>query len=144
MVFVSANTKRLDEVQQIWDAGEEVLPLEVASMGAGLPKVEDFNPTEIAIAKCKAAVEKVNGPVLCEDTCLCVSALGGLPGPNINWDLLMVGLLGLHKKFAAYEDKSSYAQCICAVCAGPGCEARIFDRKTIGRVVFPSGPEDLG
>lgn len=42
-------------------------------------------PDEIAQKKCLAAVERLNCPVITEDTCLCFNALGGLPGPYIKW-----------------------------------------------------------
>ena len=141
LVFANANMRRLDEVQQILAAGEVARPFEMASRGAEL---QGDDATEIAIVRCNVAAEKVNGPVLCEDTCLCLSALGGWPGPNIYWYLLEVGLLGLYKKLAGYEDKSAYAQCVFALCAGPGCEVHIFDGRTQGRIVLPCGSEGLG
>jgi len=144
LVFVTGNKKKLEEVQQILAAGEKELPFEVTSMKVDLPELQGEDATEIAIAKCKVAAEKVNGPVMCEDTCLCYNALGGLPGPYIKWYLQKVGLLGLYKKLAGYEDKSAYAQCIFALCAGPGCEVHIFDGRTQGRIVLPCGPEDFG
>lgn len=45
---------------------------------------------------------------------------------------------------AAYEDKSAYAQTLFAVCAGPGCEVRLFDGKTHGTIVPARGSLDFG
>ncbi|VDK49474.1 unnamed protein product [Gongylonema pulchrum] len=42
-------------------------------------------PDEIARNKCMAAAERLQKPVLVEDTCLCFNAFGGLPGPYIKW-----------------------------------------------------------
>merc|ERR1711862_886483 len=43
-----------------------------------------------------------------------------------------------------YEDKSAYAQCIFALSAGPGCKPRIFDGRTMGKIVPARGPTDFG
>lgn len=41
----------------------------------------------MAREKCLLAVQKVDGPTIVEDTCLCFNALGGLPGVYIKWFL---------------------------------------------------------
>jgi len=55
--------------------------------------------------KCRLAAAAVGGPVMCEDTCLCFNALGGLPGPYIKWFLEKTGHAGLNNMLVAYEDK---------------------------------------
>ena len=44
-------------------------------------------PEDVAREKCLLAVQKVDGPTIVEDTCLCFNALGGLPGVYIKWFL---------------------------------------------------------
>lgn len=68
---------------------------------------------------------QVKGPVMVEDTGLCFDALGGLPGPYIKWFLDGVGRSGLNSMLQSFEDKSAYAQCIFAFCAGPGREVQV-------------------
>merc|ERR1712125_199765 len=109
-----------------------------------LPELQGASPAMIAKEKCVLAAKEVNGPVMCEDTCLCYHALKGLPGPYIKWFLESIGHDGLNKLLAGYEDKSAYAQCIFALCAGPGCEVRIFDGRTEGKIVPARGPTDFG
>merc|ERR1711879_467124 len=75
----------------------------------------------------------------CEDTCLCYNALEGLPGPYIKWFLDKLGHDGLNKMLAGYEDKTAYAQCLFALSAGPGCEVRVFDGRTEGKIVPARG-----
>lgn len=144
LVFVTGNKKKLEEVQQILAAGEEKMPFQVESRKVDLPELQGDSPEEIATEKCKLAAMEVNGPVMCEDTCLCYHALKGLPGPYIKWFLQKLGHDGLNLMLAGYEDKSAYAQCIFALCAGPGCEVRIFDGRTEGRIVPARGPTDFG
>mmetsp|Transcript_21641 Transcript_21641/g.50480 ORF Transcript_21641/g.50480 Transcript_21641/m.50480 type:complete len:195 (-) Transcript_21641:95-679(-) len=78
------------------------------------------------------------------DTCLCYHALNGLPGPYIKWFLDTIGHDGLNKLLAGYEDKSAYAQCTFALCAGPGCDVRVFVGRTEGKIVPARGPLDFG
>jgi inosine triphosphate pyrophosphatase len=41
---------------------------------------------------------------------------------------------------AAYEDKSAYALCTFAFCAGPGQPVQLFEGRTAGRIVPARGP----
>jgi inosine triphosphate pyrophosphatase len=58
------------------------LPYELVCKDIDLPEIQG-EPENIIKEKCKIAVEKVQGPVLVEDTCLCFEALNGLPGPYV-------------------------------------------------------------
>mmetsp|Transcript_102366 Transcript_102366/g.219074 ORF Transcript_102366/g.219074 Transcript_102366/m.219074 type:complete len:249 (+) Transcript_102366:32-778(+) len=144
LVFVTGNAKKLEEVRLILDSGTKKLPFQVTSQKIDLPELQGSSPEEIAREKCKLAAEKVGGPVMCEDTCLCFHALKGLPGPYIKWFLEKLGHDGLNKLLGGHEDKSAYAQCLFALSAGPGCEVRVFDGRTEGRIVPPRGPLDFG
>ncbi len=54
------------------------------------------------------------------------------------------GHAGLNNILAAYEDKTAYAQCIFALSAGPGAKVRLFDGRTLGKIVPARGPTDFG
>lgn len=56
--------------------------------------------------------------VFVEDTCLCFEAYQGLPGPYCKWFLSKVGLDGLNRMLAGFEDKSAYALCTFAFSLG--------------------------
>ncbi len=63
---------------------------------------------EVARAKCMSAWEhlkkegKTNVRVIVEDTALCFSALGGLPGVYIKWFLKELKPEGLHRMLAGF------------------------------------------
>lgn len=101
-------------------------------------------PEEISREKAKLAAARVQGPVLIEDTSLCFNALQGLPGPYIKWFLDKIGLDGLNKMLSGFEDKTGYAQCVFAYCAGPDSEPVIFDGRCPGRIVPARGPNAFG
>ncbi|CAE7358796.1 unnamed protein product, partial [Symbiodinium microadriaticum] len=124
------------QVKQILSSGSEELPFEVTSQKVDLPELQGSSAKETA--------EHVKGPVICENTLLCYHALKDLPGSYIKWFSEKLGLAGLNKLLAAYEDKSAYAQCLFTLCAGPGREVRVFDGRTEGKIVEARGPEDFG
>ncbi|XDV41851.1 hypothetical protein PO909_010643 [Leuciscus waleckii] len=118
-------------------------PYKLISKKIDLPEYQG-EPDEISIQKCKEAVKQVDGPVLVEDTCLCFKALGGLPGPYIKWFLDKLKPEGLYKLLAGFEDKSAWALCTFAFCAGKEEPVQLFRGKTEGRIVEPRGPRDFG
>uniref|UniRef100_A0A3B4YLM3 Inosine triphosphate pyrophosphatase n=1 Tax=Seriola lalandi dorsalis TaxID=1841481 RepID=A0A3B4YLM3_SERLL len=125
VVFVTGNAKKLEEVRV---------------------KVPEYQgePDEISIHKCKEAARQIDGPVIVEDTCLCFTALGGLPGPYIKWFLDKLKPEGLYKLLAGFEDKSAWALCTFAFSAGKDEPVQLFRGKTEGHIVEPRGPRDFG
>lgn len=78
ITFITGNAKKLEEVIAI--LGKE-FPRELVSRKIDLPELQG-EMNEVSINKCKEAAKLVKGPVIVEDTCLCFSALGGLPGDD--------------------------------------------------------------
>eukprot|EP00211_Chloroparvula_japonica_P015780 CAMPEP_0119131558 /NCGR_PEP_ID=MMETSP1310-20130426/10454_1 /TAXON_ID=464262 /ORGANISM="Genus nov. species nov., Strain RCC2339" /LENGTH=195 /DNA_ID=CAMNT_0007122141 /DNA_START=42 /DNA_END=625 /DNA_ORIENTATION=+ len=138
VTFVTGNKNKLREVQAIF--GDVV---NVRNQDIDLPELQG-EPEEISRAKCELAMEKVNGPVMVEDTSLAYTALGGLPGPYIKDFLKKVGHEGLNNLLAAYEDKSAHALACIAYCEGPGSDIHTFVGKTPGRIVPARGPTNFG
>lgn len=58
-----------------------------------VPEVQG-STQEVALAKCRAAAQQLQGPCLTEDTALSFHALNGLPGPYIKDFLQKLGLDG--------------------------------------------------
>ena len=156
VTFVTGNKNKLAEVQAILG---DVLPnLKSQALDRKYRINLDFflsiicfsvpeyqgEPEEIAKEKVKLAAQQVNGPVLTEDTSLCFNALQGLPGPYIKWFLDKLGHDGLNKLLAGYTDKTAYAQCLFAFCAGPNSEPVVFDGRCPGRIVPARGPNTFG
>ena len=141
LTFVTGNPGKLREATAILGAD---LPWKLVSNKLDLPEFQG-EPDEISIEKCKIAMEKVKGPVLIEDTCLCFNALKGLPGPYIKWFLEKLGHEGLNKLLAGYEDKSAYALCTFAFHSGrSGDEIMLFRGKTDGQIVPARGDNKFG
>lgn len=141
LVFVTGNVNKLKEVVKI--LGDN-FPMKVVSKKIDLPEFQG-EPDDISIEKCKLAAKEIQGPVICEDTCLCFNAMKGLPGPYIKWFLEKLKPEGLCKMLSAYEDKSAYALCTFAYSSGnPAEDVVLFHGKTDGTIVEPRGPRTFG
>eukprot|EP00635_Sarcinochrysidales_sp_CCMP3193_P003169 CAMPEP_0118916814 /NCGR_PEP_ID=MMETSP1166-20130328/16730_1 /TAXON_ID=1104430 /ORGANISM="Chrysoreinhardia sp, Strain CCMP3193" /LENGTH=280 /DNA_ID=CAMNT_0006856743 /DNA_START=6 /DNA_END=848 /DNA_ORIENTATION=+ len=135
--FVTGNAKKLREVTAILeDCG---LPLPMEQMDLDLDELQSESPEKIAAAKCALAAEITGGPVLVDDTSLCLEALGGCPGPYVKW------FCGPDKRpdiFArmldGFEDKRAYATSCVAFAVGPKTVPLVFTGRVDGAIVEPS------
>eukprot|EP00903_Cladosiphon_okamuranus_P012851 g12008.t2 len=140
VTFVTGNANKLKEVKLILGSS---FPFPVENRKVDLPELQG-EPHEVSREKCRLAAEQVQGAVMVEDTGLCFNALGGLPGPYIKWFMDGTGHEGLNSILAGFSDKTAYAQCVFAFCAGPGKEVKIFDGRTAGSIVPARGPTNFG
>ncbi|KAK7902723.1 nucleoside triphosphate pyrophosphohydrolase ham1 [Exophiala xenobiotica] len=138
--FITGNANKLAEVQAILG---EVQNLRLQSRNVEGNEIQG-SIEEVARDKCSRAAEVVGGPVLTEDTALEFQALKGLPGPYIKHFLGALGHEGLNNMLAAYQDKTAFAVCTFAYCAGPGHEPILFQGRTGGKIVPARGPPNFG
>ena len=136
--FITSNANKLSEVRAILGP---VVTLQSKSVD-----IDEIQGTTEAIAfdKARRAAEKVQGPVLTEDTALEFHALKGLPGPYIKYFLDALGHEGLNNLLATYEDKSATAVCTFCCCAGPGAKPILFQGRCDGKIVPARGPGTFG
>ncbi|GAB1314321.1 nucleoside triphosphate pyrophosphohydrolase ham1 [Madurella fahalii] len=137
--FITGNANKLGEVKAILEPA-----IQVESQTLDLIEIQGASLEEVTLDKCRRAADLIEGPVLVEDTCLCFSALNGLPGPYIKWFLTSIGHEGLNNLLAAYPDKSAKAVCTFAYSAGPGHEPLLFQGVTEGKIVPARGPTNFG
>jgi inosine triphosphate pyrophosphatase len=90
------------------------------------------------------AFKEIGAPVLVEDTCLCFTAMNGLPGPYIKWFLKELGHDGLNRMLVGFEDKSGYALCTFSYMDASLSEPVSFAGRTDGRIVPPRGERLFG
>jgi inosine triphosphate pyrophosphatase len=69
---------------------------------------------------------------------------GGKKQTNRKWFLSTLGHGGLNNLLAAYEDKTAEAVCTFAYCAGVGCDVRLFQGRTVGKIVPARGAGTFG
>jgi inosine triphosphate pyrophosphatase len=146
ITFVTGNKNKLAEVRRLLltSSQSETPPFVIESAKIDLPELQG-SPHDIAIEKCKLAVEQLQSAVMIEDTSLCFRDLNDLPGPYIKWFLDGIGLEGLNKMIDGFNsNRRAYAQTIIAFCSGPGKEVELFQGQTEGILVRPRGDTTFG
>jgi inosine triphosphate pyrophosphatase len=135
-VFVTGNKNKLREVQQI-------LGDHIQSASLDLEEIQG-DARDIVRRKAMLAASHLERVVLVEDVSLCITALGGLPGPYIKWFVDKLGPAGLARMLVGFDDKSAEAHCTFALCA-PNEEPIIFVGRCPGRIVDAprSAPDNL-
>jgi len=109
-----------------------------------LPELQEVNTEAIAKDKVLLASQLAGGPCLVEDTSLCFTALGGMPGPYIKWFQDKLKADGLYNILAAYEDKSATAVCTLAFAPTPHADPVLFTGECHGHIVPPKPGRGFG
>ena len=139
--FVSSNKNKVLEIQHLLAKATSV---NVEAVDIDLPEYQG-TPEDVARLKTLEAIKVLHsGPVIIEDTSLCFSAWGGLPGVYIKWFLQNLGPDGISKLLEPYDDKNAVAQTIIGFCEGPGQEVVLFTGRTDGKIVGPRGSREFG
>ncbi|WVO16161.1 inosine triphosphate pyrophosphatase [Cryptococcus depauperatus] len=140
-VFVTGNANKLREVKAILAAGGSGIGC--TSQAVDVPEVQGTTQ-EVAIAKVKAAAEKLGTACVTEDTALCFESLSGLPGPYIKDFMAKLGHEGLNTLLSGFPSKRATALCTFAYSPGPGQEPILFEGRTEGIIVPARGPANFG
>jgi inosine triphosphate pyrophosphatase len=147
LTFVTGNANKLREVVQILCSGQtenaQVGDYKITNSKIDLDEIQG-SIEDVTRHKAAQAATVVGGPVLVEDTCLAFDAYNSLPGPYIKWFVQSIGLDGLVKMLAGFEDKSASAITTFGFCSGPGEEVLLFQGITRGTIVNARGPTDFG
>ncbi|KAJ2355574.1 nucleoside triphosphate pyrophosphohydrolase ham1 [Coemansia erecta] len=138
LTFVTGNRNKLREMQELLHG-----IVDLHSTAIDLEEIQGTTQ-DVARNKCRQAAIIVNGPVITEDVGLGFNAMNGLPGAYIKWFLKELKPEGLHRMLAGFEDKSGFAVCTVAYCAGPGHEPVLFEGVHHGMIVAPRGPPVFG
>jgi inosine triphosphate pyrophosphatase len=139
--FVTSNSNKLNEFLQIISSFHN--PNKFYSLSIELSEYQG-EKDQIAIGKCRVALERLQIPVLVEDTSLCFNAMNGLPGPYVKWFIDKLKPDKFVRILDGFQDKTAYAQCTLAY-GEPGIkEIILFTGRLDGRIVEPRGPSNFG
>ncbi len=140
--FITGNKNKLAEAKAIFERDQPEIEL-VMEKDIDIPELQG-DPVDIVKDKLAWAIDRIEGPLMVEDTSLCYNALEGLPGPYIKDFLKKLGTKGLYKLIDGFEDKTAYSQCIFGLIAKKGDKGELFIGKTPGKIVDPRGPNNFG
>lgn len=115
---------------------------DIESIAVDIDEIQSLDVAEVVAHKVRDAFEKVNRPVIVEDTTVVFSALGGLLGPFIKWFLEELKPEGLCRILDG-KDRSAIAGSAIAYYDGEILE--IFTREIAGTIAnTPRGKNGWG
>lgn len=126
LLFITGNQAKADYLAK-W------LGHPVEHQKIDLEEIQSLDPIAVIQHKVQAAYEIVQRPVLVEDVGLSFNALGGrLPGTYIKWFLEELGVEGLIRLLAGFEDRGAEAFITYGLFDGE--ELHIFQGQVSGMV----------
>ncbi|NJN83043.1 MAG: non-canonical purine NTP pyrophosphatase [Caldilineaceae bacterium] len=136
LLFATGNRHKFEQVR-------DALGFPLQQVRLELPEVQAIKVQAVIEQKARAAYSLVNQPVLVEDTGLSIHAWNGLPGALVAWFLDSVGVDGICKMLAEYDDLSATAETFLGFYDGERCA--VFSGRMDGRVVrSPRGSLGFG
>lgn len=148
-LFLTGNRHKLAEFQQVWP--------ELQSWDIDLPEIQHHDARAVVRAKLLSAAQLKPGcSLMVEDTSLCLSALGGLPGPLTKWfvDPKALGVQGLAELALQRHDLRAEAITLIGLLhislekqssdAQATESLHIFEGRVAGEIVMPRGAQGFG
>lgn len=140
-LFLTGNRHKLQEFQRVWPA--------LQSWDIDLPEIQHHDARAVVRAKLLSAAQLRPGTsLMVEDTSLCLSALGGLPGPLTKWFIApeALGLQGLADLALQRQDPQAEAVTLVGLLhVTPTAESiHLFEGRVAGRIVLPRGDQGFG
>ena len=123
--FVTGNLNKVREAR-------EILGFEIEHMDLDLPEIQTPDLRAVATAKANQAWEKLQSPVMVEDSGLICAAWNGLPGALVKWFEKSVGCQGMLRMLSGFDNREAYAVCMTAV--HDGAQVRIAEGRVRGSI----------
>lgn len=128
VTFVTGNPGKLAEARRL--CGVDLRAVEI-----DLPEIQSLDIREVLRAKAAAALQRLQRPVVVDETALELAALNGFPGVLIKWMLHSVGAEGIGLTAQSLGDMRATARCGLLYLAG---EQEVFaEGTTDGQLVLP-------
>lgn len=124
IVFVTSNENKHREV-------ESILDMSVKRVSLDLPEIQSMDLMDIIGAKLSVAYEKLQRPVIVEDTGLFLDAWHGFPGPFVKHALATMGNQGLVNALPK-GDRTATWQVVYGYCNGG--EPQYFVGEIAGKI----------
>jgi XTP/dITP diphosphohydrolase len=110
LVFVTSRAEKAAEAAR--------LGFRIERLDMDLPEPQALDPSDIVAAKARAAYERLERPVLVEDSGLAIRAWGGFPGALVKWLEKSAGVAKLATMLDPFPDRSATAVCAIGYCGG--------------------------
>ena len=129
ITYVTGNWAKIESARKALESTGYI----VDNVKMETPEIQANDVSDVAKYSAKWAAEKLNCPVLKNDTGLFVKALKGFPGAYTHYADDTLGEDGLLKLMDGVEDREAYFKESLAYCE-PGKEPIVFEGITEGRI----------
>ena len=129
ITYVTGNWAKIESAKKALNP----LGIEVDNVKMDTPEIQADDVTEVAKYSAKWACEKLNKPVLKNDSGLFVKSLNGFPGVYTHYADDTIKEDGLLKLMEGIEDREAYFKESIAYCK-PGEEPIVFEGITKGKI----------
>ncbi len=129
ITYVTGNWAKIESAKHAL----EPLGIKVDNIKMETPEIQADDVVEVSKYSAKWAAEKLNKPVLKNDSGLFVNALKGFPGVYTHYAEDTIGEDGLLKLMKGIKDRTAYFKESIAYCE-PGKEPIVFEGLTKGRI----------
>jgi non-canonical purine NTP pyrophosphatase (RdgB/HAM1 family) len=127
-VLVTGNPDKLAEARRLFGSHLQAVELD-------LPEIQGLDLLEVLDAKAEEAWNRLQQPLVVEETGLDLAALHGFPGPLVKWMLEAVGADGIARTALALGETGVVARCALLY---RDAERTVFGQgETHGRLVLP-------
>lgn len=131
IVFVTGNKGKFSEARSILEAKH----IELLQNTGGYPELQEDDLEPIASFGAKWAAEKLQIPVMVDDSGLFIDALNGFPGPYSAFVENKIGNKKVLKLMEDETDRTAVFKSVIGYCE-PGKEATVFTGTVEGRIAF--------
>ncbi len=131
ITYVTGNIAKIESARKVL----EPLGFEVDNIKMETPEIQADDVVEVSKYSAKWAAEKLNTPVLKNDSGLFVNALKGFPGVYTHFVEDTLGEDGLLKLMEGIDDRTAYFKESIAYCE-PGGEPVVFEGITKGIIDY--------
>lgn len=131
ITYVTGNIAKIESARKVL----EPLGFEVDNIKMETPEIQADDVVEVSKYSAKWAAEKLNTPVLKNDSGLFVNALKGFPGVYTHYVEDTLGEDGLLKLMEGIDDRTAYFKESIAYCE-PGGEPVVFEGITKGIIDY--------
>ena len=131
ITYVTGNWAKIASAKQAL----EPIGYEIDNIKMETPEIQADDVTEVAMYSAKWACEKLNQPVLKNDSGLFIKSLNGFPGVYTHYADDTIGEDGVLKLMEGIDNREAYFKEAIAYCE-PGKEPIVFEGITKGKIAL--------
>lgn len=140
IIFATSNSGKVKTLVRRLGTGK----YKITQKEIDIPEIQANSARDIAAFKAEYAYEKLNQPIIVQDSSFHIHALHGFPGPYIKFVNETIGPYGLTKLMEGVKDRSCHFELALAYADGNGVHTFVYETKpgTLAESVYEGNSEN--